>query len=105
MDALRMTTRIPDHEREHLARAHHEICTALTVFCSNVELVRIELRNATLPENGAPIRAHLDELESAVDRLRQMADEMKRWHADAAPAASGASAPSEPTTRSVRPSA
>lgn len=71
-----------DVERAHLARAHHEICTALTVFSSNVELVRIELRDAPLPTNVVPVHAHLDELEGAVDRLRDIAREMKRWHDD-----------------------
>lgn len=76
-------------EREHLARAHHEICTALTVFCSNVELVRIRLRDAPLPENGIPVHVHLDELEGAADRLRDMAHEMKRWHDGIAPQPTG----------------
>ena len=75
--------------RERLARAHHEICTALTVFRSNVELVRIQLRNTPLPENGVPVHAHLDELEGAAERLRDMAHEMKRWHDGIAPQATG----------------
>jgi hypothetical protein len=67
-------------ERERLERAHDEICTALTVFCSNVELVRIQLRDAPLPEKGILVHAHLDELEGAAQRLRDMAHELKRWH-------------------------
>lgn len=76
-------------ERERLARAHHEIRTALTVFRSNVELVRIQLRNAPLPENGTPVHAHLDELEGAADRLRDIAHEMKLWHDGIAPQPTG----------------
>ena len=67
-------------EREHLSRAHDELCTALTVLRSNVDLVRIELRGAPLPGNGIPVHAHLDELDGAVERLRGMAHELKRWH-------------------------
>lgn len=70
-------------QRAHLARAHHEICTALTVFTSNMELVRIELRDFVSDETIIPVRAHLDELEWAVDRLRGIAREMKVWHDDA----------------------
>lgn len=82
-------------EREHLARAHHEICTALTVFVSNVELVRIKLRDAERGGDVIPVHAHLDELEWAVDRLRQTAREMKEWH-DGIPPPS-----SEPPTRAA----
>lgn len=80
MDAHETSPPAGEREREHLKRAHHEICTALTVFRSNVELVRLDLRGASLPGNGARIRAHLDELENAVERLRAIANEMKRWH-------------------------
>jgi signal transduction histidine kinase len=80
MEALEASNPTADGEREHLARAHHEICTALTVLRSNVELVRIRLRDAPLPENGVPVHEHLKELEAAVDRLRDMAREMKGWH-------------------------
>jgi hypothetical protein len=85
MDALAASTLASGNEREHLERAHHEICTALTVFRSNVELVRIQLRDAPLPEGGIPIHAHLDELEGAVERLLDIAHEMKRWHDGIAP--------------------
>lgn len=67
-------------ERAHLALAHHELCTALTVLGCNVELVRIELRDGPLVEHRILVSAHLDELENAVDRLRDMAHQMKRWH-------------------------
>jgi hypothetical protein len=79
------STQASYNQREHLERAHHEICTALTVFRSNVELVRIHLRDAPLPANGIPVHAHLDELEGAVERLRDVAQEMKRWHDGLAP--------------------
>lgn len=80
MDAPR-TTPAPQGqgEREHLEQAHHEICTALTVFCSTVELVRFRLRGT--PADGAPMQAHLNELEGAVARMRDIAHEMKAWHA------------------------
>jgi len=68
-------------ERAYLERAHHEICTALTVFSSNVELVRIELRRAPIPDQGLPVHAHLDEIDAAVGRLRGIAKEMEAWHA------------------------
>lgn len=71
-------------ERERLARAHHEICTALTVLCSNVALLRIHLRE-TPPPAAAPgaamrVDADLDALEGAVERLHRAAREMRRWH-------------------------
>lgn len=69
-----------DIERAHLELAHHEICTALTVFRLTAELVRIELRGAPVQANHSRVHAHLDELERAVDRLRDVAREMKRWH-------------------------
>lgn len=107
MDATGTSSTSRDIEREHLARAHHEICTALTVFGSNVELVRIELRDASHPVNVVPVHAHLDELEGAVDRLRDMARELKQWHDGLAPplnepTPTGAG---EQPKRSVRPSA
>lgn len=69
-------------EREHLARAHHEIRTALTVVSSNVELVRIELRETQLGPAAPPLHAHLEELEKAVARLLALAHEMRQWHDD-----------------------
>ena len=89
MDAPGASHTTSDDERARLARAHYEICTALTVFCSNVELVRIQLRGAVLPESGIPVRAHLDELEGAAGRLRDVAREMKLWHDASRPSAVG----------------
>lgn len=82
MDLTAATTQGPIDERDHLARAHHEICTALTVLRSNVELVRIHLRAAPLPASGIVVHAHLDALDDAVERLNDIAHEMKRWHND-----------------------
>lgn len=81
MDASQVSA-AGDHERAHLERAHHEICTALTVFSSNVELVRIELRRSPSSQGTSlPVQAHLDELDAAVARLRSIAKEMEAWHA------------------------
>lgn len=68
-------------EEEHLERAHHEICTALTVVGSNVELVRGELRHAGQEEAAAAVREHLAEVDLALDRLRRLAVEMRSWRA------------------------
>lgn len=67
-------------EREHLERAHHEICTALTVVCSNIALVRIQLRDVAFTKESVPVHAHLDELDLAVARLHALARELKTWH-------------------------
>lgn len=93
MDAGQTSGMASASERAHLAMVHHEICTALTVFCSNVELVRMGLRDASLPEKGIVVHAHLNELESAVARLRDIAHEMKRWHDGMEPAAATETAP------------
>jgi hypothetical protein len=84
MDASGTSTPLADGERERLARAHHEICTALTVLRSNAALVRIQLRGASRPGvvQGAPAPVHalMDEIERAVERLHGTAREMRRWH-------------------------
>lgn len=69
-------------EQAYLEGAHHEICTALTVLRTNVELVRIELRLD--PGNRTPIalEPHLIELDAAVDRLQRLASAFKVWHSD-----------------------
>jgi len=67
-------------EREHLERAHDEICTALTVLRSNVELVRVELRNDPNAPTQVLVQRHLTELDLAVDRLKRLALEMRAWH-------------------------
>lgn len=89
MDAPTAATRRRQDERDRLARAHYEICTALTVLRSNVELVRIELRHQPLDSDPVPLRAHLSELDGAVDRLRGLAHEMKQWHDGVAPPSTG----------------
>jgi hypothetical protein len=71
-------------ERAHLTAAHHEICTALTVFRSNIELVRIRLSDASPDDRSIPIHMHLGEIDAAIERLRSIADVMKRWHDEAA---------------------
>lgn len=84
MDASGTSAPLADGERERLARAHHEICTALTVLRSNVALVRIHLRGAArpgaVPGNAAPVHGLLDEVEGAIERLHGTAREMRRWH-------------------------
>lgn len=67
-------------EQEHLETAHHEICTALTVLQSNVELVRVELRHEGDPGTHVTIQRHLTELDMAVERLRRLAEQMRSWH-------------------------
>lgn len=68
-------------EKEHLERAHHEICTALTVLRSNVELVRAELRHDAGPATQLAVHAHLTELDGAVDRLKRLTVQLRAWHA------------------------
>lgn len=70
-------------EQAHLEGAHHEICSALTVLRSNVELVRIELREDTDPGTRVAVHRHLTELDAAVDRLQRLAVAMKAWHSGA----------------------
>lgn len=67
-------------EQEHLETAHHEICTALTVLQSNVELVRVELRHERDPATHVTVQRHLSELDLAVDRLKRLAVQMRAWH-------------------------
>lgn len=67
-------------ERERLEQAHHEICTALTVLRSNVELVRIELRGDPDAPSQVVVQRHLGELDLAVERLRRLALQMRAWH-------------------------
>lgn len=71
-------------EREHLERAHDEICTALTVLRSNVDLVRAELAREAdgeaHPAVDPAVERHLRELDMALDRLRGLARQMRVWH-------------------------
>lgn len=67
-------------EKEHLERAHHEICTALTVLRSNVELVRVELRHDEDPSTHVAVQRHLTELDMALERLKRLAAQMRTWH-------------------------
>lgn len=60
--------------------AHHEICTALTVLQSNVELVRIELRHDANASTHFVVQDHLVELEAAVERLKSLAARLRAWH-------------------------
>lgn len=71
-------------EIHHLERAHEELCTAITVLRSNVELVRVELRReADAESTRVVIQRHLSELDLAFDRLRCLAQQMRAWHHDA----------------------
>ncbi|HVM44629.1 MAG TPA: hypothetical protein VM582_01740 [Candidatus Thermoplasmatota archaeon] len=81
MDALADLSPASTRERARLTTAHHEICTALTVFRSNLALVRIRL---TDDPTSIPIHVHLEEIDLAIDRLHGIAHELKRWHDEAA---------------------
>lgn len=70
--------------RPRIAHMHHEICTALTVLRSNVELVRIELRGDVPTDRQVLVQRHLVEVDLAVDRLRRLAVEMRSWQLDGA---------------------
>ena len=74
----------------YLEAAHHEICTALTVLQSNVELVRVELRREADPSIRITVQRHLSELDLAVDRLRRLAASMRTWHDGGSPDTAGA---------------
>lgn len=63
-------------ERAHLARAHEELCTALTALRSNVDLAHLGLHRSDI----SGVRTHLGEVESAVDRLVSLARELRSWH-------------------------
>lgn len=67
-------------EQQHLETAHDEICTALTILQSNVELVRIELRHDAALSTRSVVQHHLIELEAAVERLKLLAVRMRTWH-------------------------
>ena len=80
-------------EREHLERAHDEICTALTVLRSNLELVRVEITREHDPAAHPELHRHLGELDVALERLRGLARQMRAWHGPGAagvPATPGA---------------
>lgn len=70
-------------EQAHLEEAHHAICTALTVLRVNVELIRMRLREGTVPGTRVVVHSHLTELDAAVDRLQRLAVEMRVWHSGA----------------------
>ena len=84
MDALADRKATTTRERAHLTAAHHEICTALTVARSNIDLVRIRLSDVSPSDMSIPIYVHLSEIDAAIERLRNIAHEMKRWHDEAA---------------------
>lgn len=69
-------------ERARMAEVHHEICTALTVLRSNVELVRIDLRDGSRASEAATMHGHLIELDAAVDRLERVAQAIRGWPRD-----------------------
>ena len=71
-------------EQERLAQTHHELRTALTSLRSNVELVRIELRDPARAEPAAReqrVAVYLVEMETALDRLVRLAEALRAWHA------------------------
>ena len=80
MDARQPSQGASKAEREHLELAHHDLCTALTVLCTNVELVRHGLKEPHLAGVAVAVHAHLDEVDGALARLRVVAHDMKRWH-------------------------
>lgn len=69
-------------ERARMAEVHHEICTALTVLRSNVELVRIDMRDGSRAGEVVAVYAHLVELDAAVDRLQRIAQVIRAWPRD-----------------------
>lgn len=95
MDGQRSLSPVASTEREHLAQAHHEICTALTVSYSNVYLLRARLSGVPLAGAREVVHSHLAELEGAVDRLRALARELKARH-DALAASAASAAPDAP---------
>lgn len=68
-------------ERAHLEEAHHELCTALTSVRTNVVLAHIILKAEAAAERDVRLRAHLGEVETAVERLERLAKELRAWHA------------------------
>lgn len=86
---------VSSRERAHLERAHHEICTALTVLRSNVELVRIDLRKEPHPKGRVTVHDHLGELDAAVDRLQTLVLTIRTWR--------GAEATGRPRRGAVQP--
>lgn len=63
-----------------LEAAHQEICTALTILCSNAHLVRVDLARHAHAGDRLTIHAHLTEMDLALDRLRRLASSMRGWH-------------------------
>ena len=68
-------------DRAHLERAHYELCTALTILQSNVDLMRLELLDRVDREARLAVHGHVAELESAIDRLQLLAREIREWRA------------------------
>lgn len=83
MDTPALGLRSPGaSDRERIEEAHHELCTALTSVRSNVALARIQLQGVlAAPERAVQIKAHLHEVETAVERLERLAKELRVWHA------------------------
>ncbi|HUR69412.1 MAG TPA: histidine kinase dimerization/phospho-acceptor domain-containing protein [Candidatus Thermoplasmatota archaeon] len=81
MDALSTRERPPSaDERTHLEHAHHELRTALTSLRTNVELMRIRMRTPVPGATVGLVASHLTELDRAVERLEDLAKEMRAWH-------------------------
>jgi hypothetical protein len=66
-------------ERAHLVIVHDELCTALTSLRSNLDLVRFRLAKERISSSVDPL---LQETGDAIDRLTELAREVKRWHAE-----------------------
>ena len=70
--------------------AREELCTALTILCSNADLVRIHLARDPDAATRVDIHAHLSEMDLALDRLRRLALALRqRPDAGTPPPASG----------------
>lgn len=56
-----------------LDAAREELCTALTILCSNADLIRIHLARYPDAATRVDIHAHLSEIDLALERLRALA--------------------------------
>lgn len=70
-------------EQAHLAVAHHELCTSLTVLRLAVELVRIRLRDEPPTPTTIAVHVHLADADQALERLDRVASAIRARHEDA----------------------
>jgi len=66
-------------ERRRLELAHEELCTALTVLRTNVDLVATQMERDPSAERSVLVVAHLGEVNGAVDRLEVLAHRLRAW--------------------------